>query len=56
MNHRLWMSSCLCLLFLAGCGDNRSYVKGGEIRKTIEQDAVKSKYIETIGIGAADSP
>ncbi|OGR93354.1 MAG: hypothetical protein A2992_06105 [Elusimicrobia bacterium RIFCSPLOWO2_01_FULL_59_12] len=45
----------MCLLFLAGCGDNRSYVKGGEIRKTIEQDAVKSKYIETIGIGAADS-
>ena len=42
-------------VLLAGCGGNRSYVKGGEIRKSIDQEAVKSKYIETLGIGAADS-
>lgn len=41
--------------FLSGCGGNRSYVKGGEIRKTIEQEPSKSSWVETIGIGAADS-
>jgi len=39
---------------IAGCGGHTTYVKKGEISKTIDQDAVKNKYIETIGIGAAD--
>jgi hypothetical protein len=48
-------SFVLGITLLAGCGGNTSYVKGGEVRQTIEQDSVKSKYIETIGIGAADA-
>lgn len=40
---------------LAGCGSERSYVKKGEIQKTIIQEADQKRYIETIGIGAADS-
>jgi hypothetical protein len=51
----LWIGCSLVVGFLAGCGGNRSYVKGGEVRKSIDQQAVNSKYIETIGIGAADS-
>ena len=49
------LGALILIAALAGCGGNRSYVKGGEIRKTIDQEAVKSKSIETIGIGAADS-
>jgi hypothetical protein len=55
MNKLLWPISVAVVGLLAGCGGNRSYVKGGEIRKTLDQEAIKSKYIETIGIGAADS-
>jgi hypothetical protein len=55
MTNRLPLAITLLLAFLAGCGGNRSYVKKGEIQKTIDQEAVNSKYIETIGIGAADS-
>ena len=42
------------LMLLAGCGGNRSYVKKGEIERTMEQQAVTKSYIEAIGIGAAD--
>ena len=55
MNKLLWPTTLVLVGMLAGCGGNRSYVKGGEIRKTIDQEAIKGKYIETIGIGAADS-
>ena len=40
---------------IIGCGGKDAYVKKGEIQKTINQEAVAKKYIETIGIGAADS-
>ena len=55
MTKRLYLETALVLALLAGCGGNHSYVKKGEIQKSIDQEAVKSKYIETIGIGAADS-
>src|SRR5579862_5140260 len=40
---------------LCGCSSNKSYVKKGEIDKTIDQEAFHNSYIEAIGIGAADS-
>src|SRR5688500_4572710 len=40
---------------LIGCRGNSGYVKGGEIRKTLDHQAVHAKFVETIGIGAADS-
>jgi len=43
------------ILVLSGCGGSKSYVKKGEIEKTIEQDSVQKKYLEAIGIGAADA-
>ena len=43
------------LLTLIGCGGTTSYVKKGEIQKTINQQGENSRYIEALGIGAADS-
>jgi hypothetical protein len=43
------------VLVLAGCSGPNSNVKGGEIRKSIDQQAIRSNFIETLGIGAADS-
>src|SRR5437763_944256 len=40
---------------LAGCGGKKSYVKKGELERTIDQEAIKKEYIEAIGIGGADS-
>ncbi len=43
-------------LFLAACGGgHRSYVKKGELEKTLDQEAINKKYLEAVGIGAADS-
>jgi hypothetical protein len=43
-------------IFLAACGGSKgTYVKKGEIEKTIDQQAVQKKFIEAIGIGAADA-
>ena len=39
---------------LTACGGNQSYVKKGDINKTLDQQADKGHYFETIGIGAAD--
>ena len=36
-----------------GCG-SRSYVKQGQVQQTIEHESIGKKYIETIGIGAAN--
>lgn len=55
MKKALWAVGFITAGFLAGCGGSRSYVKGGEINKTIVQEPTQSKYIETLGIGAADS-
>jgi hypothetical protein len=44
------------LALFAGChGGSNTYVKKGEIQQTINQEPEKKRYIETIGIGAADS-
>ena len=42
-------------LVLWGCGGNRSYVKKGELERTLDQEAVQKRYLEALGIGAADS-
>ena len=56
MKKAIWISGSLGLaLMAAGCSQNQSYVKNGEIKKTLDQEAIKSTYIETIGIGAADA-
>src|SRR5579864_5734870 len=47
--------SIVAAVALSGCGGNKSYVKHGEVQKTIDQQPVASRYIDTIGIGAADS-
>jgi len=41
-------------LFLIGCGGTRSHVKKGEIEMTMDQESVRKKYLEAIGIGAAN--
>jgi hypothetical protein len=51
----LLSSVSLCLIALIGCGGNKTYVKKGEIQKTITQQTESSRYIEALGIGAADS-
>lgn len=42
----------VALAFMAACGKN--YVKGGKVQDTLAQDPDKGKFIEAIGIGAAD--
>jgi len=48
------ISSSLALSII-GCSSNSSYVKKGEIQKTINQEAENSHFIQAMGIGAADS-
>jgi len=56
MKKILSLTGLCALASLAGCGPkNNTYVKKGEISQTINQDEEKKHYIETIGIGAADS-
>ncbi len=55
MNMLGWINVFLCMLLLSACGGKKSYVKGGEVRQTLDQEAIQKKYIETIGIGAADA-
>ncbi|TBR22148.1 hypothetical protein EPO15_08660 [bacterium] len=43
----------LALAFTAACG-NKGFVKGGKVQDTLNQEADKGKFIEAIGIGAAD--
>lgn len=43
-------------LFLAACGGGKgTYVKKGELERTLDQEAISKKYLEAVGIGAADS-
>lgn len=43
-------------LILAACGGGaKTRVKKGEIEKTIDQESVKGRHIESLGIGAADA-
>ena len=55
MKKFLFLANAAVLIALTGCSSNNSYVKHGEIQKTIVQEQEKKRYIETIGIGAADS-
>ena len=55
LKRSLELLGTLTLVGLFGCGTHKSYVKKGEIQKTITQQAENSRYIEAIGIGAADS-
>ena len=44
------------MVFLTACrSSHKAYVKHGAIEKTMDQQADKGHYFETIGIGAADS-
>lgn len=50
----LRLAGCLmALTFAAACG-GKDYVKGGKVQDTITQDPDRGKFIEAIGIGAAD--
>lgn len=49
------MVTVAAVSLLVGCGGNKGYVKKGEIERTLEQESVQKKYLEAIGIGAADS-
>lgn len=42
----------VAVAFIAACGKN--YVKGGKVQDTLAQDPDKGKFIEALGIGAAD--
>lgn len=50
-----WLVAAALLTGLWGCSHNKSYVKQGQIQRTMDEDSVQNKYIEAIGIGAADS-
>ena len=41
------------LAFTAACG-GKNYVKGGKVQDTLAQDPDQGRFIEAIGIGAAD--
>ncbi|MBI2362008.1 MAG: hypothetical protein HYV15_01295 [Elusimicrobia bacterium] len=56
MNSSRLMGLALCglaAMAAAGCRGG-SFVKGGRVQDTLNQEADKGKYIESIGIGAAD--
>jgi hypothetical protein len=40
---------------LCGCAHKGTYVKDGQINRTIDEESVKKDSIEAIGIGAADA-
>lgn len=49
-----YVLAVMTMAFLVGCGGSKSYVKKGEIERTLDQEAVKKTTLEAIGIGAAD--
>lgn len=55
MKKLLILSGVAVIGSFIGCGGRGSYVKHGEIQKTIVQEPEQKRFIETIGIGAADS-
>jgi len=48
------VSLIAAFLFFAGCGGVKMHVKKGELRDVLPQEFVEKRYIQTIGIGAAD--
>jgi hypothetical protein len=55
LKRSLEILASVTLVGLIGCSKNNTYVKKGEIQKTITQQAENSRYIEALGIGAADA-
>ena len=55
MKRSLGILTSLAVAGLIGCSKNSAYVKKGEIQKTITQQAESSRYIDALGIGAADT-
>lgn len=49
-----WIAAVALLTGLWGCSHNQSYVKQGQIERTMDEQAVQRDRIESIGIGAAD--
>jgi len=49
------MLALMVAVVVSGCGGKKEYVKKGELQRTLEQESVQKKYLEAIGIGAADS-
>ncbi|MBI4397021.1 MAG: hypothetical protein HY548_08000 [Elusimicrobia bacterium] len=59
MRKRMSVVSPVVLLlmgvFVGGCGPKSAYLEKGEVKQTIEQESFRKEYVESIGIGAADS-
>ena len=55
MKRSLSLVPFLAIIGLIGCSSKNTYVKKGEIDKTITQQAETSRYITALGIGAADT-
>jgi len=55
LKRSLSLISILTLAGLIGCSAKNTYVKKGEIDKTIAQQSENSRYITALGIGAADA-
>ena len=49
----VWCVAALAVI-AAGCGGATRRVQKGQVMNTIDQDPDRKKYVETIGIGAAD--
>ena len=51
---RYFVAGFTAFLLVSCGGGSKSYVKNGEISKTLDQSAVQKTYLEAVGIGAAD--
>ena len=51
---RSFVMAVVAIGLLAGCGSKSAALKNGELKQTIEQTQDQGKFIEVMGIGAAD--